>query len=65
MPVWVCPGHFWVGPAEWAVVSDYFSHTAEPAGGAGRIQSLRAFRRARVIHAMVRRCNGVTVQWLV
>ena len=27
------------------------------------IQSLRAFRRAGVIHAMVRRCNGVAVQW--
>ena len=31
--------------------------------GAGRIQSLRAFRRAGVIHAMVRRCSGVAVQW--
>ena len=27
------------------------------------IQSLRTFRRAGVIHAMVRRCNGVAVQW--
>ena len=37
-------------------------NTAEPAGGAGRIQSLRALRRAGVIHAMVRRCKGVTMQ---
>ena len=48
-----------------SAVSDHSFNTAEPAGGAGRIQSLRAFRRARVIHARVRRCNGVTVQWLV
>ena len=28
-----------------------------------QIQSLRAFRRAGVIYAMVQRCNDVTVQW--
>ena len=69
-----------LGPAECAMAAYFASrkqirlltsavsatgfNTAEPAGGAGRIQSLRAFRRAGLIDAMVPCCNAAMVLWL-
>ena len=52
------------GSSRRAAVSATGLNTAEPAGGAGRIQSLRAFRRAGLIDAMVRCCNAARVLWL-